>query len=442
MKDVPAVETPPSVNYPLVGFGILRIPGANQNEVNLIMSYGPSASHGHPDKLHLDLYAYNDVLMPSPGIDFPYFDNSRIPMWYHTTLSHNTLTVDEKSQNFHEHSNRLPDVRADQLVFGPAQTMGLERAWTETAYPGVVLDRSVFLTSHYLADIFGTFSRERHKYDLAWHIRGELSSSLRFDPSPFSEPIPNGYNSLVDVRQAKPTSASWSVTLASNGHIARLIAAGGPLTQPITGQGGFYVDWTSTAPHRRPQAATILERRDNANSTVFGNVLDLSDKADGFVKDVTQEGGLDSGYSLLKVETTDGTDLCFAAYHPGRYQAAGLETDALQAFVQTGGQGKQALYLGGGMELRTGDASITRSEPGLAYIEQSADGGYIVGNPSPTGAEVSVMMPQLTRLKAFNVDDEGKITDRAQVKMLSNAMVSVHLEAAARVEFTPTGQGK
>lgn len=332
----PGKIQPVSVNYASVGFGVFKVPSAAAPEVeNLILSYGPSASHGHPDKLHLDLFAFDDVLMPSPGINFPYANNLLIPNWYQTTVAHNTLVVDQAVQNFHPHKPNLPDVRADQTVYGPAETMGLQRAWTDTAYPGVRMDRSVFLNGRYLADLFSAVSDRPHTYDLTWHIRGAPTTDLAMAPAPFPDPVPVGYNQLLNVRQSQPTSSAWSITLALKDHQSRLIAVGGEPTRAIVGDGGIYVDFTSNDPHRRPSASTILQRREDVGSTIFGNVLDLSDKPDGYVKSVTQSGGFDAGFAALRIETADGRDLCFASYRPGEFATDGFETDALQAFVSS-----------------------------------------------------------------------------------------------------------
>ena len=157
-NELPGPMRLPSVNYPQVGFGVLRTAASNGEGIqNLTLSYGPSASHGHPDKLHIDLFSFGDVLMPSPGVNYPYSNNPLIDTWYHTTLAHNTLTVDETSQQFHPHDPRKPDVRADQTVFGPADSIGIQRAWSDSAYKGVTMDRSLFLTGAYLADLFGAF---------------------------------------------------------------------------------------------------------------------------------------------------------------------------------------------------------------------------------------------------------------------------------------------
>jgi hypothetical protein len=398
-----SIPPSPSVNYNLVGFGILRTPSVTGGGTqNLILSYGPTASHGHPDKLQIDLFALGDVLVATPGINFPY-NNPNIPKWLHTTLAHNTLTVDEKSQDYFG-SNQKSTAHADQIIFAPASTVGMQRAWTDSVYPGVTMDRALFMTPNYLADVFGAFSTAPHKYDLAWHIRGDATLDLALKPITF-DPSVNGYNWFTSANASDATDKPWTVTSTRDTHVARLHVAGNPSTQAIIGEGGIYVD--STAPKGKTTAPTIIERRENTPSTIYGNALDFSGSKDGFVKDVAQEGSLDVGYGLLKITTTAGTDLCFAAYRPGTYKAAGLETDALQAFVQMNGPNAETLYLAGGKSLKAGAASITRSESGLAYVEKVADGKYVVGNPSPSKATVTVNLPGLGGQKSFNLDAGG-----------------------------------
>ena len=380
-----------NMNFTSVGYGILRTPGPGGMN-NLILSYGPTASHGHPDKLQIDLFAMGDVVMPSPGINYPYAGNVLIEKWYHTTVAHNTLTVDEKRQFYLGGENpKGLNPHADQVVYGPAATMGIQRAWTNTVYAGVTMDRAVFLTPDYLADLFAAFSSSPHQYDLAWHIRGEPASQLKFEPMQFSEPVPNGYNLLTNVRHVAADGA-WSVTVTHNGRAARLVGTGAPATDIILADGGLYVDFTAMDedPHAKPHALTILERRAEQKTTLYGNALDLSGSKEGYVKSVSQEGGLDAGYGLLRVTTAKGVDLCFAAYRPGTFKAGGLETDAAQALVMMDGQNVLALYLGGGKTLKAAGAMIERSDPGLAYVERLADETYVVGNPSPSDATVTV----------------------------------------------------
>ena len=432
-----AIPPSPSVNYEAVGYGILRTPTTDGKSVqSLILSSGPTSSHGHPDKLAIDLYALGDDLVPSPGVVFPY-NQAIIPKWYHTTVAHNTLCVDEKLQDYLD-ANQKSTAHADQVIFAPAATVGMERAWTDSVYPGVTMDRSIFMTENYLADIFGAFSTSLHTYDLAWHIRGDVSSDLKFDPMTF-DPSVNGYNTLTNVRQSDMADKPWSITLTRDEHIARLHGAGAPAAQVIVGDGGPFYDkvvMAATGTRKKPTAPTILERRDKTMSAIYGNALDFSGSKEGYVKGVAQEGGLDAGYALLRVTTTAGTDLCFSSFRPGSYTAGGLATDAMQAFVRMDGANVNALYLGGGATLKVTGGSILRSEPGLTYVEKTADGGYIVGNPSPTAATVTVTLPALAGLKAFNLNEQGKRAGPAEATAGSAAgSFTIPLKPSSKVEF-------
>ncbi len=437
-RDQPPPPVLPSVNFSAVGFGVLRVPASNGHGIqDLTLSYGPSASHGHPDKLHIDLWALGDILMPSPGVQYPY-NTPLDAKWHWTTLANNTLTVDEASQHSVNHPVEKQVVHADQTVFGPADTMGIQRAWSDTAYPGVTMDRSVCLTGSYLADLFAAFSDAPHRYDLAWHVRGDPSSDLPFVVSPFPDPVPNGYNAFTEVRQAPPTNGPWSIDFGSGDRFARLLAAGGASTQPILGAGGVYADMGPGDRPTLPTAATVIERRDTA-STVFGNVLDLSGAKAGAVKDVTQHGDRESGFGLLRIETRDGVDLCFASYQPGVHSAPGIETDALQAMAQMKGPSPRALYLGGGTILKVGDAILQRSEEGLASIEVGAKGGYLLANPSPSPATITVTLKALEGLEAFDLDGQGQPKGKAKVVAKGGGAISARLEAGGRIGFFPPG---
>ena len=138
------------MNFTDVGYGVLRTTGlAGPN--SLLLEYGPSRSHGHPSKLAIDLYGLNDVLLPLPGVIFPYNDPLDVK-WYWTTLANCTLTVDETSQLYNStlwQHRGLAQPQAAQTVYGPASTFGIERAWSDTVYPatiavgsGVTMDRA------------------------------------------------------------------------------------------------------------------------------------------------------------------------------------------------------------------------------------------------------------------------------------------------------------
>jgi hypothetical protein len=431
---------PPSrsidANFPVVGYGILRLPSRENGISQLILSYGPSASHGHPDKLSVDLFANGDVLMPSPGVDYPYFNNDRIPNWYHTTLSHNTLAVDEGVQSF-DPPGRGKGAHADQLVFAPSPEVGLQRASTDTAYEGVFLDRSVFLTGGYLADLFAAFSTKPHTFDLAWHIRGQPASQLSFAPFSFGPTPAKGYGVLSDVRAAGPGAGAFAIDFNDVDHMSRLLAPAGPDTKAIIAEGGFFVDFTSSAPHGRPEVPTVIERRAGIGSTVFANVLDISGERGGFVKNVAQWGGAEEGFALMRIESSAGIDFCYAAYDRQTREAAGLKTDGLQAFARLGAKGVDTLYLAGGRELEAGGGYIGRSEPGLAYVERAAEGAYEVGNPSPTQATITLRLPGLVGAETSVLGANGEASSRTELKPGPDGAFSFRLEAQGRMRLTP-----
>jgi hypothetical protein len=155
---------------------------------------------------------------------------------------------------------------------------------------------------------------------------------------------------------------------------------------------------------------------------------------------VSEQGDRDAGFGLLQIQTADGADSCFASYRPGAYSAGGVETDALQALVRMRGPSPRALYLGGGTFLKAGDASLRRSSAGLAYVEQTAGGGYVVGNPSPESATVTVKLRALFGLEAFDLDADGEPKGKAHVAVDKSGEVAAPLEPGARIGFFPAGE--
>jgi hypothetical protein len=168
---------------------------------------------------------------------------------------------------------------------------------------------------------------------------------------------------------------------------------------------------------------------------LFGNVIDFSGGEKPFVRGVQQSGSIAAGYSALEIATADGNDVCFVSYLPsGVMKAAGLETDAVQAYARNEGGIVTALYLAGGKSLKCGGALIDRSEPGLAYVEKLPDGQFVVGNPSPTDATVTVMLPAMAGLSAYEMNGDGS-RGAATGAVSSGNNVELKLKAGAKVLF-------
>ena len=452
--DWPPLDTVPprkivNANFYATGYGVLRQPAAlGYNQ--LLMEYGHSYGHSHPSKLGIDVWALGDVLMPFPGVIYPY-NNPLDWKWFAQTLSNCDMEIDEVPQpdgvNLFVYERGTPTPVADQLVYGPAVTMGIQRAYSNTLnarlskpvtpQPSVIRvdeDRSVFLTPEYLADIFGAFSAGPHKYDLAWHFIGDMTTSLKTDPFTFPDPVSNGYNAITNPTHASSDQA-WTATITTpNKQTVRFLAAGGTPTDVYLGNGHF-VGGPNKPEYRTPPA--IIQRRAGQNNVLFGNAVDISGSKDGYLKRVTQDGSLDTGYGLLKLETVKGIDLCFTAFRPRSYSAEGLTTNATQAMVRMDGSDVSGMYLGGGTSLKVTGGSIERSEPGLAFVEKLADGSYVVGNPSPTPATITVILAALHGLKARELDEAGKPTGPAHVTAGAAGSFAIPLRASSKVEFGP-----
>ncbi len=262
------------------------------------------------------------------------------------------------------------------------------------------MDRSLCLTDSYLADLYGAFSAQPHTYELAWHIRGAWTSDLKFSPFSFGASPERGYDTLTGVQQAQPASSPFAIGFDHLGHKSRLLGAGGTATDVIVGDGGFFVDTTSDAPHHMPPVPTVIERRSGASSTVYGNVLAFKGDGDAGVSDVALLGGVEQESALLQVTTPRGRDYCYAAYTKGVHALGDLATDAVQAFARVSNTEVEALVLGGGTTIKVGSATLERSESGLAYVERRSDGSYEIGNPSPSAATLTIRLPDAANYEA------------------------------------------
>lgn len=405
-----------SVNFFDVGYGILRNT-TPRGTVSLLLDYGPSGSHDHPDKLNIDLWAFGARLMPDPGsiwYEEPLYRN-----WYATTVAHNTLVVDELNQAVGAR------VQPRQLVYLPAETAGIQRAQVDTAYSGVMMDRAVFVTPEYLADLFGAFAGLPRTYDLAWHPIGEAAAvALPMSDFAFPAPIERGYNELIELKSAK-TDAAYTVEVSNRATPMRLVAAAGPETEVILGRGHL----------GQSRPPTILQRR-RRDVSLWANALDYS--ADRVVKAVRPFGSLAEGFALAEIETVNGTDICFAAYAPGARRHGDFETDAQQAMVIRRGGAVATALLGGGTLLRAGGVELRRSAPGLAFVERAFTDAWVLGNPSPAAAEITARIPGAEGWKVYTLDYDGKRSGEATVRRDGGALI-VSLGPVARVEIAAAG---
>jgi hypothetical protein len=205
--------------------------------------------HGHPDKLNLVTYGGGVALGLDPGSI-----NYGVPLhreWYRSTIAHNTVSVDGQLQQ--PKDGKLLDWR---MADGGTTIV----ASADDVYPGVRLRRTVTVTREgRIDDRFECASETTHEYDWAFHVAGELTSSLTFAPRAVPPGDANGYPHIKDVASARADEPFW-VSWRVGGTVLRLRFPGAPGTEVIRG----------TGPGRDPAVGVpmIIVRR-NAARTVF-----------------------------------------------------------------------------------------------------------------------------------------------------------------------------
>jgi hypothetical protein len=143
------------------GFVILRHP---QNPLSVISDFGPhGGSHGHYDKLNIILNHKSGKVSSELGM-VPYGSDLR-KGWYAETASHNTVSVNGKSQLPH-------DGKCIRYETNNKYTY----AWLQSkdAYQGCTFDRHLMLTEDWLLDWFEVTLEREQTMDWWFHAQGGL----------------------------------------------------------------------------------------------------------------------------------------------------------------------------------------------------------------------------------------------------------------------------
>lgn len=366
--------TPESVNLNGVGYGILRLTDGDGSR-NLLLDYGPNRSHGHPDKLNIDLWAFGNLQIPDPGT--VWYEDPAYKKWFRTTFAHNTLSVDMQEQQA---------CGAELLVFAPGDAHAMQRGRTDEAYSGVMMDRSLFMTRNYVADLFGAFSRMKRVYDLAWHPLGECIEKDLGDLKKFELPEPRymGYCMLENMMSSE-NNGGTKLKYNNKGRILSIIT-------PKCEEKVRNVIGEVTLSKSNGMQTPYFQRRET-DSTVFGTVIDYSNN--DAVLDVRQKGSVKDGWIQLDIKTKDTRDRCFAAFRP----AVVKWTDAQQLFSSLDKNGHiTSLIVGGGTFAEINDAKIKLSELGSFSVERTETGSYIIKNLAPVALKADVVFGKVRKV--------------------------------------------
>lgn len=147
-----------------LGYAILRGP-----QTYALMDYGPHGGvHGHRDKLNLILFAQgddnkSDELGGEPV--FHRYEDALHDAWTTQSIAHNTMSVDGRSQA--ATTGRL-------LAFEDTPGLKVMRAQSDSAYPGVLLDRTVVVLGDLVLDVFLGRSAQPHDWHRTFRFQGTL----------------------------------------------------------------------------------------------------------------------------------------------------------------------------------------------------------------------------------------------------------------------------
>lgn len=144
------------------GLSILRNPSGTT--ALYLDSFTSTAQHTQPVRLHLLLYAQDEIRFVDPGT-MPYGH----PMhegWGRQAFAHNTVVVNEENQS---------PSNGTLKAFATGDGWSVARAQALEAYPGVVLDRTVLMRSGIIADVVRCTADAVSTFDVPLHLRGELS---------------------------------------------------------------------------------------------------------------------------------------------------------------------------------------------------------------------------------------------------------------------------
>lgn len=145
------------------GHAILRTSGPG--ELAAILDFAPhGGGHGHYDALGLQLYGFGQVLGVDRGIAKS--QAYRLPIhrdWYKTTISHNTVLVDELGRE---------EGDCHLLLYAANGQYAAAAARDAGAYPGVMHQRLMVLTPDYLVVLDEIEAQEVRRFNWMYHNVG------------------------------------------------------------------------------------------------------------------------------------------------------------------------------------------------------------------------------------------------------------------------------
>lgn len=406
--DLPRV---PSILFPGVGFATIRA-GDGDGSKYLLVDYGPSRSHGHPDKLNFCLYALGQELFADAGS--AWYSTDIYKRYYSHSLAHNTVTANGVSQIM---------TGAKLEAYGSCGELALIRSSCDSAVPSCVLDRTLFLSEGRLYDIMMVLSGIPFTFELPYHCHGTMQQAAATEPwKEHPEKMP-GYCYFEEPLAAaveKDWQCSWALPR-------------GRTDLHYVGEPGTEVIFTKT-PKGGSSLPTAMVRRRGTN-TVFAGVIDLVPSGQApSVKSVSKlilPGN--RGYALRVELAGGGYEILMTSFSDGPVAFGDWRTDSRVAFAQVRDGKLSAAYMAGGTLLEGPVGGMLSSTPTLLAYRTVQDGLAQLMNQGPNAGDVTLLGTPPVQ-SVCPVDRDGKRISTKPVTKAENG-AAIHALGFQTVEL-------
>ncbi|CAH0528696.1 heparinase II/III domain-containing protein [Vibrio hippocampi] len=293
--------------------------------------YHSALDHGHYDGLHLSVFNRGQEVLHDYGYGRwvnvePKFGGRYIPenkSYCKQTVSHNTVTVDQETQN--EFNTAIAESRFGSKHFfktEDAKLQGMSGKISEY-YAGTDMQRSVLLADieefekPLVIDVYRIKADKEHSYDLPVHYKGQIMrTDFEYDLEPTLRPLGDkfGYQHLWNLGSGKVEGSSLVSWLHGSSYYSLITTAAKESEVIFTRTGANDADF-----NLRSEPALIL--RQSGQDHVFASVLEThgyfnesieaSIGARGLVETVKTLSDSDDA-TLIEINTTTGNVYRFA----------------------------------------------------------------------------------------------------------------------------------
>ncbi|SHK50180.1 alginate lyase family protein [Rhodothermus profundi] len=280
----PSIEFTDGADGKRGGIGLLRA-GTGRQQTVVLMKYGAHGmGHGHFDKLHFMLYDGGRQVIRDYGFARfinvePKYGGRYLPennSYAKQTIAHNTVVVDEISQN--RADPKIAETLSGERHFfdgkGPVQAMS---ARANGYWPGVNMQRTLLLIEDsrldypVVVDLYRVVSDSTHQYDYPIHFLGQpIWTNVRLQS--YTEQLrplgaDYGYQHIWKEAQARTDSVIQFTWLDGHRYYTWTVAAA-PATQVILGRIG------ANDPHFNLRREPLILVRRWAKTHLFASVIE------------------------------------------------------------------------------------------------------------------------------------------------------------------------